>query len=790
MSASEIDVRVKTDSSGVQPGMDKAAAAVKEGIAKIKGHFDGLAKPFEKLNASFVAIGAVLAGGAIFRESVEATRKFSEEAVKLSLQFGITATEASALNIALGDIQTTAEAYGTSATMLTRQIRMNEAALNKLGLVTRDAKGHLLTMRELMDNALETLRGYKEGTDRNLAAQVLFGRGVGDVNNMLRLTPQVTEEAKQKQAELGLVVGKENKEAFEKYRAAMNDADDVMLGVKKVIGDALMPVLTELANMFAAAGPNAIGIMKVALQGLMTVFHSVAFVVQEVYSAVRNFVSAMIESIGRFGDVFYKILTGDFAGAFASAQEIGKTFVANLADDAVAIAKDRAAKIAALFADPTVVKPVKDDGTEYHDPKAKGGAAAEKKAPVAQSRVSLWESMLAQEKVAYQVSNNLREMSKAEEIKYWKDILATQNATSNERIAIEKRVAMLQLEELKKAAMERKALQAEEINEAEQHAASLVDLQEQQGQEETALGMRTNAEMLDLQRQYEAQRFQIAQTAQQARIAAMEGDPNHSPAALQREKDQLLAIERQYALNVAKIDTAIKVEATANFRNLFTNIEGAFGQMLTGLLTRQQTFAQSMRSLFSQVAQASAQMVSKILIDKAAAWMKESVLYKMLMGEKVATTAAGEAAAAGSTAAGAAVKVSANAVSGATGAAASVASTPFIGPILAASAFASIFALLMGATSSIKSAAGGYSVPRGINPLVQVHSEEMILPAEHSNVIRGLAEGGGGGGGNVINLHFNGVINDDRAIRKFLVDNHGAVVAAVNVARRNFVPGA
>jgi hypothetical protein len=34
--------------------------------------------------------------------------------------------------------------------------------------------------------------------------------------------------------------------------------------------------------------------------------------------------------------------------------------------------------------------------------------------------------------------------------------------------------------------------------------------------------------------------------AQQARIAMVETDPNHSPAALQKEKDKLLEIERKY----------------------------------------------------------------------------------------------------------------------------------------------------------------------------------------------------------------------------------------------------
>lgn len=59
-----------------------------------------------------------------------------------------------------------------------------------------------------------------------------------------------------------------------------------------------------------------------------------------------------------------------------------------------------------------------------------------------------------------------------------------------------------------------------------------------------------------------------------------------------------------------------------------------------------------------------------------------------------------------------------------------------------------------------KSAARGYDIPKGLNPLVQTHEEEMILPSEHANTMRRLAEmekagtlGGGGGGSNVVNYH-------------------------------------
>jgi hypothetical protein len=53
----------------------------------------------------------------------------------------------------------------------------------------------------------------------------------------------------------------------------------------------------------------------------------------------------------------------------------------------------------------------------------------------------------------------------------------------------------------------------------------------------------------------------------------------------------------------------------------------------------------------------------------------------------------------------------------------------------------------MALKGKIKSASGGYSIPRGTNPVTQLHEEEMVLPKAESSVIRDLAAGKIGNGG-------------------------------------------
>ena len=84
------------------------------------------------------------------------------------------------------------------------------------------------------------------------------------------------------------------------------------------------------------------------------------------------------------------------------------------------------------------------------------------------------------------------------------------------------------------------------------------------------------------------------------------------------------------------------------------------------------------------------------------------------------------------------------------------------------------------------SAAGGYDIPGTINPITQLHAREMVLPAKHADVIRSMADGDGGGGGGDVHVHFSGgIATDERAVRRFFIDNNSALVDAVRKAKRD-----
>ena len=126
-------------------------------------------------------------------------------------------------------------------------------------------------------------------------------------------------------------------------------------------------------------------------------------------------------------------------------------------------------------------------------------------------------------------------------------------------------------------------------------------------------------------------------------------------------------------------------------------------------------------------------MVTKPLMGMMQRMVQESAIYKSIFRAKQSMEQAGAAETVATKTAETSAVVGANATQAASGAAASQAATPITGPTLAAAAMGAMFALVMGwsaagavqkrpaTTTRIPSAAGGWDIPAGINPLTQLH---------------------------------------------------------------------
>ncbi|SHM27583.1 hypothetical protein SAMN05216428_12033, partial [Nitrosospira sp. Nsp11] len=275
-------------------------------------------------------------------------------------------------------------------------------------------------------------------------------------------------------------------------------------------------------------------------------------------------------------------------------------------------------------------------------------------------------------------------------------------------------------------------------------------------------GYMSKRQLLDIQRNYEEQRFQIQTTAQQARIDAMKGDPNYDPVALQKLLDQMAEIQFKHALDVEKINSAMQLDVKEKWDGILFPIKDAFDRTINGMIQGTLTWQKALLNIGDNVA---ASFV-KSGINMATAWaaaelrktaatqtgtMMRALFEKMGLLSTVAAQGAASAATVTIKTGEAIAVVGANAAEGASGAAAAVADIPIVGPALAALAFAGTMAMILGAKGQIASAEGGYDIPAGINPVTQLHEREMVLPAEHADAIRNMT-----GGGGTINIHTTG----------------------------------
>lgn len=808
----DLEYTISGDDSPLRQALARVQSNFKETQAGASNMLAGLQGAFGTLNKMIAGVTAALAGGAAIKSAVDATKAFTGESNKLARVLAISATEASTLNVALGDIYTDADTFTAAAAKMAKELRTNESALTAMGLQTRDAQGNLRPLKDLMLDSITVINSYKQGTDRNIASQIAWGKGADEMSALLKLNNGIIDEAKKKQEELGLVVGVENVANTKAYKAAMNDVGDVMLGIKKVIGDAVMPVLTQLGEWFTAIGPAAVLVVKGAVGGLVAVFWGLKNSVQIVWETFAGFIETVTVGMVGVGTGFYKILTGDLMGgvaAFQGATDAIKNIWSTRVDNMVASSQQAQDKILGLFGNPTataapsdkgrsaagLVKSGKDDsmmaqweaelnalkqahanqnaedGTffefskerdkEFWEKKRQIAAAGSKDAFAVQAKITAATLELQKESFEQQIAGYQRQQAAAEQdFKAREDLVKKELALITEKYGADSKQgqdAARKLEDVQRQGREqRRTLREQDIAET---AAGLLLTEELERQHQKALfdaGLSTRAQQLASEQEFEANRFEIQKQALLERQALI--DPTLNPVEYARLKNEILQLERQHQLQMGELQNARALENSANLRTMVGSMESSWAGTIKGMLQGTVSLTQGIRGLFRGVVDA----VIGMLAQMAAKWMAQQLLMAVFGKATALATITEKAAEAGA------------------GGVASMAAAPF--PLnLSAPSFGAAMSLAAMAFAPVASASQGYDIPAGINPIVQTHAREMILPEEQADVVRDLASSGGGRSGGDT-YYINAL--DARSFEQFARDNPAGFAAGVQAARR------
>lgn len=392
----------------------------------------------------------------------------------------------------------------------------------------------------------------------------------------------------------------------------------------------------------------------------------------------------------------------------------------------------------------------------------------------AQDPMQGWEEEIKAQKLAHREMQREtlthQEWDLAREAAYWREKLATVDAGSKTGLKLREKILTIE-DQLSKQSTEAKMNQVAEWEKLDKHK---LEMEKDAADQALSEGRISQLERLDLEIEFENRRYQIAYDALQERIALAEQDPTYSQTAIDKLKGQMAELgqghERTQAKNEGKRESQRRKDAPNVMemlqdggKNVWQEAQQQMGQAFTAMLTRTQNFRTAMNNFFKSMGQTFIQeMVTKPLMGMMQRMVQESAIYKMIFGTKETLETAAAAKTAATKATETTSVVTANATQAASGAAASQASIPYVGPILAVAAMAAIMAAVMGlmgggggsqtttTTTRIPSAAGGWDIPAGINPLTQLHENEMVLPAEHAQTIREMAGQSGGDDSTII----------------------------------------
>ena len=787
MAFNQEDVVVKfgADATGLQQGTAQAAQAVESATGKMNGafgqlkdlisgqsqsvvsSFGAIGDAIGKLGGAFASAGALLAGGAVFKGAIQAASDEAGEVKKLMNSLGMTSDAASKMKIALELVGMSEQDYVGIAMKFDRQLKSNEEGLKVLGVVTRDHNGSLLSQDKLLQNATETMMTYKAGTDRNAFAMTAFGRSADDAFKLLKLDDGVKKRADELAVSLGEIVSDKDLQEMKDYKIATAAAGVVVGSFAENLGAAVIPMLTETANVFVDVAKRVMPYVQESFE-----------VTKEVFSALGRII---------------KNTTGLIISLFSGIEQKGhETFAQKLPEDAWTWAHSMQMVALALL---VVEKAIQEIFLTITYAAIRAGNAINTVKAIADAPFSLKSPFDEWEKGAERATKakawfdaGQKDIGSGIESRlkgiFFPEESATRHAGAGNREYVDPKDAGKgggsssggPSAKDNAAEQARLAAEAEKLSrdtqraeiEGERHKAkSIVEIDQELLNQKLALGEISTEQFLQQTKTLEDRRYALEKAALEDRKKLDEQDPKNAPR-VKADYAALEVLENQHIAKSIAAQTKLVTETRKQWASLFSSISSGMGKAVGGFIVGTQGLGASLKGIYTSIQTAFSDMLGKMVTD----WIQKHLMMLFFKQTTQAAEATGDAAAAVGQVAtakvAAAATIPAEAGIAAGGAASAVAATPIFGPSMAAAAYASTMAMVMSGLA-VASASGGYDIPAGINPLTQLHQNEMVLPAKYADVIRGMDSNTGG----EVHVHIDAI---DAASFQRRLDQHGPAI--------------
>jgi hypothetical protein len=787
---SRIDVQIKATADELQAGFDQAKSTVSDATGQMKADLDKLgqgssgatsqiADSFKEMHGqitsqisqitaaisglgeAFIGIGALLGGGALFKGVVDSYVEMNLEAKKLSMQMGISVGEAGALIEAYKRVGVSSDTVSQALRMLERNIKTNGDAVVDMGRQVGVSIDLNSSLEKIYFGVTEALGKYEVGHQRNQAALAAFGARVQNINDLLRVHQADVAESSRRLQALGIELGDESVAQARKFQTGMADVNLVFDAVKYKIGVELIPTLIEFGKTFANLGPTIAGAANAIIKGIEFIVNSPAF--QELLvgfhaiGAVGGWLGGMG---GKGGGAGMPSAMGGAYGMHGGEWEGGAPYT-----------------------------PLD---------KSKGGGGAP-------GLLEQWKEELEQLKTE---QNAFLDFSKEKEKEFWEAKLTQCAEGSKEYLAVSREIYTIDKALAQDAAKEKiAALNRQMTSEKTDWDARKALMAQEVAFVKTTYGEQSSEYRAVLQRQaqfdqeYDKQQRTLAQSRLdnelklgQMRIAAAQeevkfkenmGQISASTAAAQETAltQQSLTLEQRHIeqskanwtgyyqemqkldqqeaefkekklLEVQKANEQAAQKELQDIKSALAPVDSAINGMVTGFLQGTLTMQKAFQNLCTALVTTFMQAIEKMVME----WLASGLM--SIFGGLMGGGGGGAEFEIGGALAGVMGFEQGGIVPSAAGG------------------------------WDVPSAAGGWNVPSA--SLALLHPQEMVLPANLAQGVRGMvAQGAGAPGAGGVNIQPGAVqivAFDGADVQRVLLDNPRALAAAINSLGRNFVP--
>jgi hypothetical protein len=768
MADNSIDVKFGAQITGVVDGSQAAANAVEQSVIRMKESIAGLNEQVASIGKAFNMLGQAVMVGMAAEKIYGLAEKTAEYAHNMELASQKTGMSVQSLQ---GWAFAASFAGGSAETLTTGMRKFSQeivhakegdekaiGAFQKLGISMKDLSN--LNTEELLMRIADAFKEHADGANKSAEAVALFGRSGLNLIPILNMGSDGVKEMMKTAKDLGVIMSDDDVKAAAKFEQQEKLLTATTDGLKRKIGMELIPVLAGLAEYFQdmVTGSKEMGVgfqvLLGPIQAVISLFEGLKFVVQEVFTLIIGFVKGSVNLFGGLGSAVNKLVHRDFSGASAAMKGISADINRDLnamGDQMVSNAQKTSDKLAQIWM---------GSQKKMKLPSLEKGGENEPDIPIipkgAEGKLEEWKAELESKQM--QIINGERvfnEMAVTEQQAFWERKLSLIKGNGDK----EKKLREQVLNEIYNAV---KREQSEELAAANEKYSTDMALAQKATEDKKA----------ELDRQYSLGNISATQRLHQelqleADLKSQEMEYFEAWKAIEEKKPGTAQkINEKYLAAVLKDTQKTDVDIQKSWQNVLKPMSNAFDQSLTDMLMHTKTFQQALNTIWKALLNTFIKIMVTDPLNEFVGYLAEKFqktqLYgameaawdKVWAGLKVALglatnnqlTTIKAAASAESKAIeipNAISEITINASTAAAGAASSQASIPYVGPALAAAAAAEMLAMVMSFASGI-SAAGGYDIPSGVNPVAQLHQQEMVLPKDLANRVRGMTGGGGG----------------------------------------------